>query len=133
MTNPKRETHWHVWFKKKRNVETQQAMRLRSRFNASGPVPPSFIPTSSGSRLDFTLPAVRLAKYVQMCAAGAPLQRSEIGQQPRLGAKSWGRLCLKSMIRSSMLLVMPLPDNRVPVAAAERLATTLPFSIDFSR
>ena len=46
-----------VWFKKKRNVETQQAMRLRSRFN--GPVPLPFISTSSGSRLDFTLPAVR--------------------------------------------------------------------------
>ena len=80
-----------VWFKKKRNVETQQAMRLRSRFN--GPVPLPFIPTSSGSRLDFTLPAVRLAKYVQMCAAGAPLQRSEIGRQPR--AKSWGRTLFK--------------------------------------
>ena len=34
-----------------------------------------------------------LAKYVQMCAAGAPLQRSEIGRQPR--AKSWGRTLFK--------------------------------------
>ena len=82
-----------VWFKKKRNVETQQAMRLRSGSRFNGPVPPSFIPTSSGSRLDFTLPAVRLAKYVEMCAAGAPLQRSEIGRQPR--AKSWGRTLFK--------------------------------------
>ena len=56
--DPKRETHQSGL---KRNATSKR--NILSAPASNGPFPLPFIPTSSGSRLDFPLPAVRLAKY----------------------------------------------------------------------
>ena len=107
-----------VWFKKKRTSKRNKQCACA--------------PASMGQSrfLSFPLPAA--PAWTSHCQPSASQVCSNVCSgrslatkrdrattlEPSLGAG----LCLKSMIRSSMLLVMPLPDNRV--AAAERLATT---------